>query len=103
MKKCISLLLTVLLLAACAAVPARAAEDAAFVPVLRFIAASDSHVRAENDVTADRIGRMLRQTYALADSGETYQNLDALVMAGDLTNNGTPEEAWWPKTTTAGP
>lgn len=92
MKKCISLLLTVLLLAACAAVPARAAEDAAFVPVLRFIAASDSHVRAENDVTADRIGRMLRQTYALADSGETYQNLDALVMAGDLTNNGTPEE-----------
>ena len=92
MKKCICFLLSLLLLASCAAIGTSAAETAAFTPVLRFIASSDSHVRAENDVTANRIRNMLRQTYALSDGDEAYQNLDALVMAGDLTNNGTAEE-----------
>ena len=61
-KKLISLLLTLALLATVTAFALPAfAEDAApaqtasdFVPVLRFIAASDTHVRDDSDVT-DRV------------------------------------------------
>ena len=92
LKTATALLLSCLLLV-CAALPCFAAGDTeTFTPVLRFIASSDSHVRTENDKTFERIGRMLAQAYALSDGDETYQNLDALVMAGDLTNSGTPEE-----------
>ena len=92
-RRATGLVLTCLLLFSCAALPSFAAGKAeTFTPVLRFIASSDSHVRMENDKTFERIGMMLGQTYALSDSDETYQSLDALIMAGDLTNSGTKEE-----------
>ena len=88
MKKLVSLLLCAVLL--CTLAPAAfAAADEPFTPVLRFIASSDSHVKADNDRTYNRIGAMLAQAYALADGDPVYSNLDALMMAGDLTNNGT--------------
>ena len=103
LKPATALLLACLLLV-CAALPCFAAGDTeTFTPVLRFIASSDSHVRTENDKTFERIGRMLAQAYALSDGDETYQNLDALVMAGDM-RNGTTHSFWAssPRTTTAG-
>ena len=91
MKKLVSLLLCAVLL--CTLAPAAfAAADEPFTPVLRFIASSDSHVKADNDRTYNRIGAMLAQAYALADGDSVYSNLDALMMAGDLTNNGTEEQ-----------
>ncbi len=92
MKKIISILLCAVLLCSAAPVAAFAAAEEPFVPVLRFIACSDSHVKADNDRTYDRIGAMLTQAYALADGDDAYNSLDALMMAGDLTNNGTKEE-----------
>lgn len=90
-KKWISLLLCAVLL--CTVAPAAfAAEQEPFVPVLRFIACSDSHVSADNDRTFHRIEAMLQQAYTLADNDTVYTNLDALLMAGDLTNQGTEEE-----------
>ena len=74
------------------AAPALAAEETDFVPVLRFIAASDTHVRDDNDVTADRIGKMLDLAYRIADSDPAYTALDAVLIAGDLTNDGTKTE-----------
>ena len=99
-KKLISLLLTLVLLATVTAFALPAfAEDAAqaetasdFVPVLRFIAASDTHVRDDSDVTAQRIGKMLDLVYSVADADPNYTALDALLVAGDLTNDGTKTE-----------
>ena len=98
-KKLISLLLTLSLLATVTAFALPAfAEDAApesasdFVPVLRFIAASDTHVRDDSDVTANRIGKMLDLVYGVADADPNYTALDALLIAGDLTNDGTKTE-----------
>lgn len=91
MKKLIAFLLCAVLL--CTAMPvAFAAAKEPFVPVLRFIACSDSHVKTENDLTTNRIGAMLSQVYALTDADPVYPNLDALMMAGDLTHDGTKEE-----------
>lgn len=92
MNRLIGMLTACLLFVSCAAVSAFAAEEEAFVPVLRFIASSDSHVRTDGDATFLRIGDMLKQAYALSDRDKNYSELDALVMAGDLTHNGTAEE-----------
>jgi len=92
MKKFISFLLCAVLLCTALPVAAFAAAEEPFVPVLRFIACSDSHVKTENDLTFNRIGAMLNQVYALTDADPVYPNLDALMMAGDLTHDGTKAE-----------
>ena len=71
---------------------AAADADDAFVPVLRFVAASDTHVKDDSDVTAERIGKMMALAYADAQSCEAYSGIDALLIAGDLTNDGTKTE-----------
>lgn len=91
LKKCISGFLCAVLI--CTAAPAAfAAAEEPFLPALRFVACSDSHVMADNDRNFDRIGAMMEQAYALADGDGAYNRVDALLMAGDLTNNGTTEE-----------
>ena len=87
------LLLCVLcLLFGVCAFAAAAEENTPFVPVVRFIASSDTHVKGDDDVNMLRIGKMLDLAYSIAESDEQYQKLDALLVAGDLTNNGTQEE-----------
>lgn len=67
-----------------------APEDSGdFVPVLRFVVASDSHVRTLFDVRSRRIQNVLTLAYSDARQDENYQKLDAAVFAGDLTDNGT--------------
>lgn len=95
-KKCIALH-TALLLAAgilLFALPASAetTEPDSFFPVLRFIAASDTHITDDNDVNAQRIAKMLNIGYEIADADASYNKLDALLVAGDLTNDGTKTE-----------
>ena len=70
---------------------AAAAEDA-FVPVLRFVASSDTHVTGDGDVRTQRIGKMLEKAYAVAESDATYNALDAVLVVGDLTEDGTPAQ-----------
>lgn len=69
-----------------------AAEPAAFTPVLRFIASSDTHVRDTDDLTIKRIGKMLDLGYSAAENDPNYKKLDALLVAGDLTHDGTKTE-----------
>ena len=90
-RKFFAALLTAVLLLSAAA-PAAFAADDAFVPVLRFIASSDSHVRATDNMTADRIRRMMSMTYDIAEADPSYNALDALLIVGDLTNDGTEDE-----------
>ncbi len=95
MKKLRNLLaLVFVLLFAVSVVPAAAAAEdaAAFVPVMRFVASSDTHVRDDSDMTRDRIGKMMALAYAKADADPNYQNVDALLVAGDLTHDGTKTE-----------
>ncbi len=68
------------------------AEETGFVPVLRFIAASDTHIADNNDVNARRIEKMMGIGYEIADGDANYNKLDAVLIAGDLTNDGTKTE-----------
>ncbi len=93
MKKTFSLLLAALMLFCCAVPAFAAADDAqAFVPTFRFVAASDTHVRDDDDTNVQRIEKMMRMAYDVAEADPTYTGLDALLIAGDLTNDGTKTE-----------
>ena len=91
MKKTISVLLAVIMTVFCM-IPAFAAADSDFVPVIRFIASSDTHIEDDNDVNAIRIGKMINIGYSFADEDANYNRLDAVLIAGDLTNDGTKTE-----------
>ena len=70
-------------------IPVNAPEDpGGFTPVLRFIAASDTHVETYFDIETRRIQKMLRLGYAVADADTAYGALDAVLIAGDLTDDG---------------
>lgn len=66
-----------------------------FETVLRFLVTSDTHVSAVTDTSATRLAKLLTSAYAYADK-QDYKKVDALVVAGDLTNYGQPYEfeAW---------
>ena len=92
MKKTCSILLSVIMMLGIC-VPFASAAENDFVPVLRFIASSDTHVKGGDDNTnSDRIKKMLGEAYAISDSDDRYSGLDAFIVAGDLTNDGTQEE-----------
>lgn len=58
-----------------------------FKPVLRFAVCSDIHISGEEiDNGADNLGSMLDDMNELSDSG--YNGIDALMVAGDMTNRG---------------
>ena len=60
-----------------------------FIPVTRFLVASDTHINSSGDEQCQRITEMFDQVYALSEADEYYKNLDAAVFVGDLTNTGT--------------
>ena len=63
-----------------------------FKPVFRFVAASDTHVRDDSNVNAERIGKMMNIAYREAAKDASHKNVDALMICGDLTNDGTKTE-----------
>ncbi len=62
-----------------------------FVPVLRFAASSDSHVKALGDKGCKRIAQMINTGYAVAEADSNYKKLDAVVLTGDMTDKGTKD------------
>ena len=94
-KRIISLLLSVLLVFSITAIAGAEGETSAqadFVPVIRFIASSDTHIRDNSDMTYNRIGKMMDLVYGIADADAKYNKLDAVLICGDLTNDGTKTE-----------
>lgn len=69
-----------------APVPEMKADD--FVPVMRFVATSDTHIEELGDIGCQRTSAMIKTAYAISDADEDYKNLDAVVFSGDLTDNG---------------
>ena len=59
-----------------------------FVPVMRFVATSDTHIQTLGDTGCKRVSAMMKTVYAISDADEDYQNLDAVVFSGDITDNG---------------
>ncbi len=63
-----------------------------FIPVLRFAVTSDTHISRKTDVEAERMKKLLESAYRYAASDKNYGTLDALVVVGDLTNDGGSAE-----------
>ncbi|MBR5409076.1 MAG: metallophosphoesterase [Clostridia bacterium] len=63
-----------------------------FVPVFRFAIASDVHISTSDDTTAKRLAKLFQTAYAYADAHETYNCLDAVLLAGDNCDSGRDEE-----------
>ena len=70
--------------------PMQVQQDADFVPVLRFVVSSDSHVEKFGDDGCVKIAKMLKTGYAAAEADENYNKLDAAVMVGDISDFGLP-------------
>ena len=68
------------------------ADESDFVPVLRFVAMSDTHVSAVGDVRSGRIQKILNMAYDDARNDPQYKTLDAALFAGDLTDDGRADE-----------
>ena len=69
-----------------APVPEMVQDD--FVPVMRFVATSDTHIQKLGDIGCQRTSAMLKTAYAISEADADYKNLDAVVFSGDLTDNG---------------
>ena len=59
-----------------------------FIPVMRFVATSDTHIETLGDTGCQRTAAMIKTAYAISEADEDYKNLDAVVFSGDLTDNG---------------
>ncbi len=70
-----------------APVPSVTEDD--FVPVLRFISTSDTHIQSLGDKGCKRVARMINSAYDIAEADSDYNKLDAVVFSGDITDNGT--------------
>lgn len=92
LHKLLALVFVLLFVFSAVSAVAAAQETESFVPVMRFVASSDTHVRDNSDMTRDRIGKMMTLAYARADADPNYQTIDALLVAGDLTHDGTKTE-----------
>ena len=96
MKRILSLLvsLTTFVLSAVSPFNAVSApkDDEDFKPLLRFVIASDTHIKAIGDVRCHRIQKILSLAYSEAKQNKTYSTLDAAIFAGDLTDDGRTDE-----------
>ncbi len=64
-----------------------------FVPVVRLAVCSDTHINNNTrDTLAQRLGKLFDTAYRYADAHPTYNTLDAVLMAGDITNNGNADQ-----------
>lgn len=64
-------------------------DTSEFSPVLRFAITSDSHITTIGDVQTSRLQKMIKLSYKIAESDIEYKKLDAVLIAGDVTDMGT--------------
>lgn len=72
-------------------VPEKVPED--FTPVIRFAVCSDVHLDGEEDQeNAKRFAQMFNECYKYSADHESYNNLDAVMVCGDMTDWGREKE-----------
>lgn len=59
-----------------------------YIPVLRFAVVSDTHITTAGTKEAERLKKLFETAYDYASSDKNYNTLDALIMVGDITDNG---------------
>lgn len=65
-------------------------ETNAFVPVLRFVVASDTHLTSNSsDIEGARLEKLFDTAYAYSEAQSDYNKLDAVLFVGDITNDGS--------------
>lgn len=60
-----------------------------FTPVMRFVITSDAHITTIGDFQSTRLEKMIKLGYKIAEEDVEYNKLDAVLVAGDITDNGT--------------
>ena len=64
-----------------------------FTPVLRFTVCSDIHLDGETDqANAKRFAKLFTNSYKYSEKHKNYNCLDAVIVCGDMTNEGKPQE-----------
>ena len=64
-----------------------------FKPVFRFAVASDVHIHDSSEPrNAERFAKLFQTAYKYSDSHPTYKTLDAVLLAGDIVDNGADAE-----------
>ena len=63
-------------------------EQDDFIPVMRFAATSDTHIEKLGDTGCQRLSAMMKTAYAISEADADYNDLDAVVFSGDITDNG---------------
>ncbi len=67
-------------------------EPEPYVPILRFVVASDTHITGTNTLEAQRLNKLFASSFRYAEGHADYQGMDAFVFVGDVTNNGVPSD-----------
>ena len=60
-----------------------------FTPVMRFAITSDAHITTIGDFQTTRLEKMIKLSYKIAEKDAEYNKLDAVLVAGDITDQGT--------------
>ena len=63
-----------------------------FLPVLRFVICSDSHIEGVGAPGYLRLKKMVDFSIDFASKDENYNKIDTFIIAGDITNKGKKEE-----------
>lgn len=64
-------------------------SGSSFIPVLRFMAVSDIHIKDEPSVERERFEKAIKYAYRIAKSSQTYKKLNAMVVVGDFATSGS--------------
>ncbi len=62
-------------------------EYGEFETAFRFLVTSDTHISSTSSTEAARLKKLFASSYAYAET-QDYKTVDALVVAGDMTNSG---------------
>ena len=62
-----------------------------FVPVLRFVVGSDTHLANTATAEDQRLVKLFQSAYAYSDAHEDYTKLDGIFIVGDCVDKGTQE------------
>lgn len=64
-----------------------------YTPVVRFIVASDVHVRNDGDFESqERLAKLYDAAYSYSENSDIYSKLDGVFFCGDLTQNGNDNQ-----------
>ena len=90
MKKIIALLMAFVLCMGLVGVVSVSADD--FTPVLRYAVFSDIHIGMAGDYRCEKVTNAINYAYEVAKADAAYDKLDAVVIVGDIGEEGQDQQ-----------